>query len=83
MVVPALNMRMHAGVNSVSRAILMLVMLMILGRITLDYMQMRARVAVMMMEEGRTPGPLGSGVKENRAPATGRDEDRLPLPASN
>ena len=51
------------------------------GRVNHRPMQVGLLVAVMTVKEGRSPGPLGSGVEEDPAPPAGPNEDRSPAPA--
>jgi hypothetical protein len=66
-----------AGLNPIVTATTLFVMLV---RLLFNQMEVRTRVAMMTVEEGRVSDALGSGVKENFAPPSGLDEDRLPTP---
>jgi hypothetical protein len=74
------SMPMSARFNPMVSATIAFVMLV---RVLFNQMQVRTRVTVMMVEKCRGPGLLRSGVKENSAPPSGLDENRLPTPASN
>jgi len=80
MMVPDPTTPMIVKFSAVSVAAVMLVMLMVVVRIA-DQMQVGLRVAVVTVKDGRSPGPLGSGVEEDPAPSAGPNEDRLPAPA--